>query len=219
MENTGTVAPLGTAIRTIITKSPISVDDILKAEFQKEGTISAQLRQVVETKSFYPSKKISNNMQDNLFATEDFGFAETEFLATENRVTWMDIPEGTTAQQVLDKLTNSPKANLYRVLSNKPILTDSQEYAIGAGTKTMDDFAEAQIVRYPESTILNENTPEAQDVSNEIVLDKNGKVQYRRIFFSATGKEDVDTRTKEVEDVYMSKSIKMELEGAGQKVI
>ena len=205
-----------TAIRTEVTKSGIQIEDVFTSDFQKEGTLSAQLRQVIEVKSFYPSKKVDNNMQDNVFSLDEFGFEEQEFTSNENRVAWMDVPVGTTTDQVAERIAKFKDACLYKVLSNTPIITDNQQYAISQGLRSTDDFANTQVVRYPDGT-----KKEDKDVSGQIVLDKNGNVQYRKVFFSSTKKEDIDNRSTTT-PVYMSPEIEMELKGAaviaGQKI-
>ncbi len=205
--------PSGTPIRKEITVGKITVDDVHIGDFQKEGTLTAQLRQVITTKSFYPSKKVDSNMQDNVFGTDEFGFTEQEFVSVENRVAFMDVPVGTTKEQVQTKLDGFSKANLYRVMSNKPILTDNQNYAISQNLRTMEQFAETQVVRYPEGTTKNIGGTDV-DVSGNIVLDKNEKVQYRRVFFYSTGKADQDLRTADKTDVYLTPEIEAELTGA-----
>jgi hypothetical protein len=197
-------------IRREVVKSPITVDVIRANEFQKEGTMTAQLRQLVKTTAFYPSKQIANEMQDNLFdAVKDFGFTEQAFVSEENRVGFMVVPVNASVEDVLKRLKEAPEACLYRVISNQPILTSDQNYAISQGLKTLEDFALTQIVRYPEGTVK-----EGHDVSGQIVLDRNGKVQYRRIYFSINKKDDVDLRTTNPADVYMTDAIKVELAGA-----
>lgn len=215
------VAITASAIRTEKSTSEIGVDEIFKSDFQKEGTMSAQLRQSVTIDAYYPTKKTTNSLHDNLFTTEEFGFSEQKYTSVENRVCWMDVPTGTTIEQVISRIKSNPKSCLYKILSNKPILTDNQEYAVAQGQRTYDEFASTQVVRYPKDTTIGEGE-DARDVSGQIVLDTNGKVQYRRVFFSVNGKDDIDLRTKNIEEQYISEEIKMELEGAsvleGQKI-
>ena len=208
------------SIKTEKAIGKISVDEILTSEYQKEGTVTAQLRQIISITSHYPSKRVTNNMQDNLFDVEEFGFTTNQYVNTENRVCWLDVPTNTTVEALLKKIEQNPEACLYKVMSNKPILTDTQEYAIKAGIRTYDEFANAQVVRYPEGTKLKltADSEEETDVSGQIVLDKNQKVQYRRIFFSKTAKADLDYRTEKENDVYMSDDIKTELLGAAANV-
>lgn len=195
-------------IRKVSTKSGLTVSRVYSSDYQKEGTLTAELRQTVTTKSYYPTKSVANNMQDNVFGMEDFGFEEQEYVNQENRVSWIDVPMGTSAEAVLAKLESFPGASLYRVLSNHPILTDNQVYAINQGLTTKDVFAERQIVRYPEGS---EN-------AGKIALDSNGKPQYRAVFFSSSAKEDQDNRTVEPGDKYVSAMIANEL-GANPNVI
>lgn len=188
-------------IRKEISKDSLSVSRVYKSDYQKEKTHTAELRQTVTTKSYYPSKSVSNNMQDNIFGQSDFGFQEQEYVNNEKRVAWIDVPEGMTPEAVAEKLKDFEDATLYRVLSNNPILTDNQVYAINAGLTTKDNFAESQVVRYPEGT---EN-------AGKLALDSNGKPQYRAIFFSNSAKDDMDLRTEGPDDFYASASIKAEL--------
>jgi len=197
--------------RTEISKSPVTLDKIYVGENQKPGTLTAQLRQQVVTKSFYPSKKVDSNMQDNLFTGKDFGFEEKPYESKENRVAWIPVPVSKTEAEVKAMLDTAVKngACIYRVLSNEPILDDNQQYAITAGLRTYDDFANTQVIRYPDGV-----TDElGNDISGQIVKDKAGNVQYRRTFFSAKPKEDIDERS--ADRVFMSAEIKAELQGAG----
>lgn len=189
--------------------TPISLDKIYKADYQKEGTLTAQIRQTVTTKSFYPSKKTSNNLQANIFSNEDFGFEEQEFTSTEERVAWLPVPANAKQADIVAKLkaASAKGACIYRVLSNTPILSEDQKYAISQGLRTMDDFANSQVVRYPDGT-----TKDEVDVSGQIVLDKAGHVQYRRTFFWNSPMTDQDARDEN--DVYVSAELEAELSGA-----
>lgn len=195
--------PAQNSVRKVVTKTAVKAEKIYTTEFQKEGTKTCQLRQVVTTKSYYPSKQIKNNLQDNPFNITDFGFEEQEYTQNENRVAWVDVPAA--VESVDDVEAKLPaEASLYRIMSNRPILTTNQVYAIDEGLRTMDDFANSQIVRY------GENTPEA----GQLVLDNNGKPQYRQVFYSSTLKEDVDKRSTSASDFYASEAIKAEMMGA-----
>lgn len=193
-------------IRKVSSKDALSVSRVYESDYQKEGTITAELKQVVTTKSYYPSKSVSNNMQDNVFGQADFGFEEQEYTNNETRVAWIDVPEGTTPEAVAERLAKFPEATLYRFLSNHPILTDNQVYGIQAGLTTKAVIAESQIVRYPE----NEETVQA-GTAGKIALDSNGKPQYRQVFFASSAKEDIDKRTSEPKDFYASPMIMQEL--------
>ena len=191
-----------TAVRKEVTKTPVTIDKVYVGDFQKEGTQSCQLRQVVKTISYYPSKQIKSNMQDNPFNLVDFGFAEQEFPSTENRVAWIDVPLAATKDDVLAKIPVT--SCLYRVMSNRPILTNNQAYAIDEGLRTMDEFATTQIVRYGTES----------QFAGQIVKDENGKPQYRQIFYSNVPKEDIDLRNANAADYYASPAIIAEMSGA-----
>ena len=187
------------AIKTTVTKSSISVAEVKVSDFQKAGTKTAVLKQTVNTKSIYPSKSVSSDMQDNIFGMQDFGFEEQEFDSSRTNVAFLDVPENATVESVTTQLNKFPGATLYRVMSNEPILTDKQKYAISQGLKTMDEFANSQVVRYGEGS----------GNAGELLLDSNGKVQYKAVYFSTKPKEDIDLRTSS-DEMYLSPELEME---------
>lgn len=179
----------------------VKVTAIAKGNFQREGTMTAELRQIVETLSRYPGMQIANEMEQNVFSVDDFkNIKPQEFTSKETRVAWIDVPVGTTAEQVQAKISN--KASLYRVLSNAPILTSGHKNAIARGLVTKDKIADGQVLRYPAGN----------DKEGQIILDSEGRVQYRKIFFWNEPKEDVDLRGT-VEE-YRSPKIAAELGSA-----
>lgn len=196
METTATES----RIRKEVTKGGLSVSRVYESQWQKEGTSTAELRQEVVTKSYYPTKSIANDKQDNIYGMDEFGFEEQEYVNRENRVAWIDVPEGTSVEEVSGKLAQFPNAGLYRVLSNSPILTENQKYAIESGITHLDNFANTQVVRFPEGS---EN-------AGELALDSNGKPQYRAIFFKKDNPVDEDLRTAD-EEFYASPEIKAEM--------
>jgi len=202
-----TINPNGPRVEK--TKGPISVSRVyVSGEFQKKDTLTAEFKQQVTTKSFYPAIKVNSNMSANLFdAKDDFGAAEKEFESTEERVAWMLVPVNTTIEQVVAKLAAAPGATLYRVLSYEPILDDNQKYAIGAGLKTLDDFANKQALRYPDNHPTD---------ARKLILN-NGKVQYRRIFFMDKAQADIDAR--DISKTYITPEIQAELAPEGAAVL
>lgn len=187
-----------------VTVGPVTIDgEPYVSQYQKKDTLSIMLRQVINTRSTYPSAKISNNMQDNLFDLEDFGFGDGQvFNSVQNRTAFLDVPTDSTLAVLTEKVKSYVDACIYRVISNKPILTDSQLSAITNGITTYDVFANSQAIRFPES---HETTP------NLLILDAWGKVQYRSTFFSRTEKSDEDYRGATAEG-YLSPELKAELE-------
>ena len=198
-------------VRKQVSKSSLEVTRVHATVWQKEGTLTAEIKQTVTTKSFYPSKSVANNLQDNPFATSDFGFEEKEFVSDSKRVVWVDSPIGSTVESVIAKLAMLPEATIYRIYANKPILTENQEYAIKAGLTTKDAIADKQVLRYGEG---NEN-------AGKLIL-KDGKPQYKADFFKSTAKADEDLRTEDPADYYATPTMKIELSTSitvGQEVL
>lgn len=190
-------------VRKEVSKGALEVSRVYAADYQKEGTLTAEIKQTITTKSYYPSKSVSNNLQDNPFSTSEFGFSENEYTAQETRVVWVEVPLGSTVEAVAAKLASLPDANIYKMLANKPILSDNQLYAIGAGLTTKDIIADKQVVRYPTGH------PQA----GQIILDPQGKVQYKATYFKTTAMADQDLRTADVNDYYATPNMNVELAG------
>jgi hypothetical protein len=201
MDNQEEDAPKG--IRKEVSATALGVDKIYVATWQKEGTKTAQLRQVVTTKSFYPSKKIDSSHQDNPFEIAEFGFEEKDYTATDKRVTWINIPEIIT--DIADVLAKFPEGSmLYRVMSNRPTITDHQAHTIDTGILTLEQIADKQIVKYGDT----------HEKAGQIILDPNGKPQYRSIFYSNTPVKDVDNRTETADDFYATPAVQAVISGA-----
>lgn len=190
-------------IKKEVSKSAINVSRVYSSDYQKEGTLTAELKQVVSTKSYYPSKSVTNSLNGNIFSTDDFGFEDKEFENKETRVAWIDVPAGSSEEAVKAKLATVKDATLYKILSNKPILSDSDKYAVDNDELdvTIDNFANKQVIRYPQG----------HSNAGQLVTDKNGKVQYRRIAFATNLVEDQDLRTEDPTDFYASPEIEAEL--------
>jgi hypothetical protein len=204
MENQVIGAGSSNGIVRTMHKGPITVARVYKSDFQKSKTETAELRQTITITSVYPSQRAGNSLQDSLSPISAYGFEESVFDSVENRVAFPMVAEGTTLEQAMALLAANPNACLYKVLSNEPILSDTQQYSISIGQRTKDQFANAQAVRYPEN---HETSP------NQLIKDKFGKVQYRQVFFSKIAKADEDRRTED-QVCYLSPELKAELEGA-----
>ncbi len=193
------------SIEKRVSKSPIAVSRVYKSDFQKAGTLTAELKQIVTTTSSYPTKSISNSLQDNIFGMSEFGFEEKTYKNDETRVAWIDVPANSTAESVAAKLQAHSGACLYRILSNKPIIADTEKFAINNPDMDvdLDTFANRQVVRYPIGA------PQ----EGEIAEDGNGKIQYRRIAFSAVAMSDSDMRTADPADYYASAELAAEFQG------
>ncbi len=173
------------AINVDITKSPVTCNEINVGQFQKSGTKTAVLRQSITSVSTYPSAVHEHDFQDNLFANDAFGDEDGQtFTNTEKRVAFLEVPANQTVEKVQALLKNTPKAALYKVLSNAPILTSNHTAAIKSGRTTKDIIGDSQVVRYGEN----------DDNAGNLITDENNQVQYRKVFFMSTGADDIDKR-------------------------
>ena len=195
-------------VRTEVKESAIVVSRVYKSDYQKEGTLTAELKQTITKEFFYPSKQVENSIQGNIFSLDEFGFKEDKYESTETRVAWIDVPVNSTVESVMKKLKTFPKARINKYLSNSPILSDTDKYAIDNPDLEvdLDTFANRQVVRYGAN---HEN-------AGELILDRNGKVQYRRNAFSPSGAADVDIRSAEAA-MYLSEEIRAEYNGVAME--
>ena len=189
-------------IRKEVSKTALAASKVYKADFQKAGTLTAELRQIITTTAYYPKMSVKTSLQDNVFSSSDFGIADEPFTNTENRVAFLPVPEGMTVEQVNTKLASYPEACIYVMKSNHPILSEEQNYAINNGITTKEIIANKQVVRYPKG----------HEKAGQIVLTQHGKAQYRVSAFSATAKEDIDTRNAVVSDQFVTEAIAAELQ-------
>lgn len=161
------------------TVSPITVSRVYASDFQREGTLTAELKQTVKTTSMYDNRT-DDGLNDSLFD----GTQSQKYETNETRVYWSSVPEGSTVETVEEQLRKYPNACLYRILASTPIVSDSEQWGIDKGMTTLDAIAERQLVRYPAN--------HAQ--AGEPVL-WHGEKQYRRICFSLVAREDEDRRS------------------------
>lgn len=191
----------------VTTFGDITLDSLNMSQFQKAGTITAQLRQIVMTKSSYPSKKTETSMQQNLFDNSEFGFTSQDFINSENRIAFLDVPVNSTEEEIKKRLAiiNAQGGTIYRIMSNHPILDENQKFAVQTGLNgvTLDTFAKSQVVRFPTG----------HPKEGQLCLDANNKVQYRITKFWKTPLGDQDLRSTDPVDVYLSPEIQLELSG------
>ena len=192
-----------TGIKKKVSKTPVSVARIYANKYQKEGSLTAELKQTVSTKSTYPSKSVKNSLQDNLFdAIDDFGYKGKEYDTSSVRVAWIDVPKATTEDQLTEMLSDHDTC-IQQILSNSPILHDGQENAIQNGVTTKDVIAESQILRFPKGS----------KKEGQIILDSSTeKPVYKVNIFKTSKVEDLDNKTSDPDDYYLPESLKKELE-------
>ncbi len=189
-------------VRKEIHRSPVQVMKVYKSEFQKPNSLTAELRQEVVTTSYYPKANMSNSLNDKIFTTKDFGIDDQTYKSKETRVAFLNVPESfDTPEKVQEHLSKFPDLCLYRILSNKPILSQEDLRAIEQGFISIDTKANSQVVHYPDTSA----TP------GMLALTSAGKVQYRRVAISTSFKEDEDQRNDSPEDTFLTEELKAEL--------
>ena len=186
------------------TYGDVTIDSVKASKYQKNGTLTAQLRQVIKTITTYPSTVIGDGVSDNLFDDNEFSLSEGKsYENEETRVTWINVPDTCTIQVLQQRLDNlkaqGKQPCIMKVVSNEPILTDNQKNAIDRGLKTKDDFADKQVVRYGKNS---EN-------QGALILDSEGNPMYKRNYFFKDRVEDENHCG--VSEVYLSSKIAEEL--------
>lgn len=194
-------------IKKTITKGEIVVSRVYKSDFQKEGSLTAELKQTVTTLSEYPSKSVSSNLQDNIFGESDFGYEPNVLSSERTNVAWIVVPETSTVEDVEAQLKKFPAATLYRITDSHPILSDSQAYAISQGLTTKDVFADKQIQRH------GVDNPDMGWSKGDIICDGLGRPIYKACFLSTTAKDDVAKADNDPKNYFASESIKNEMAG------
>lgn len=176
----------------------VIVDRIEESKVQS-GVFQAMLRMEVHR------VQGENNLRSSLFSAEELG--KETFI--EKRVDFIDVPKGATVEEVQARIDSLPNARIYRALSDKPIMSNSQIGTIqnGLSGEAFENFkqvhgieadswndecrqalltniANNQMVRYGENF-------EGKDAQEPVL--RNGKPQYRitRFYFGDTPKEDV----------------------------
>lgn len=185
---------------------PMEVSRVYTSEFQKKGTLTAEIKQVVKTVTTYPGISVSNNLHDNVYSITDFKTENQKFEDSETRVTWILVPDTETLEQTKEKVAKASEAGArtYRILRNHPIITESQAYAIETGQTTKEAIAEKQVCRYPDSHAK----------AGQLILDNHGKPMYRFIGLKLTDPKDLDERTSKSDDYYATPEMVQEMEVA-----
>ena len=195
------------AISKVETRSPLTLSRIYKSDNQKEGTMRAELKQTRITVSKYPSRTVISNMQDSIFGTQEYDFKEKEYTNTTTLVAWLDIPANVNEAVFMERLKKFPEATIYKVVDNRPVLTDNQEYAVSQGLRTLDDYANSQAVRH------GSDDEDGKWAAGDLVIDDLGRPVYKQTFFTSTHKEDIDRRDTNPSNFYASPEIENEIAG------
>lgn len=184
----------------IVDYSQVTVDSIITPVQALENGIETdkfrvQLRQVVKTT--YPKAR-----GNALFQSAEFGPGQ-DF--DEKRVTWLNVPEGTTVEQIVERLNTLENPTLVRTLGLKPILSESQLTAMqkGINTKTWEQYA--------ENYVRNGN--------EGLAVKFQGRLQYRAIYFSDTFVTDNDNRITDLQELQAAEAIAAQREANGSSAV
>lgn len=173
----------------------VTFSKFVNSSFGKTALVSQELttQRVVIT-----GGKLNNSLNSSPFSAEEFGLKEELREYKEKRNYLLKVPETATEEIINAKLKGF---TLVKTLSNFPILTDEESYMIssGEGKKSYMDYAKSQVVK---------------DSNSKIILDRNGKFQYRRITLNPVGTEDRDLRTSNVKDQFSNQELIAEYNSA-----
>ena len=203
------------SIEKSTTKSVVTVSRVYKAHYQKSGTLTAEMKQIVDEITLYPDKTIRDNLQGNVYDLCEYDQEKKEFKKTRTDVTLIDVPDGQTLDSVSARLSSYPNATLYRILSNHPIMSETTEkYYQGLIDSDQEALAMQIKNRIANGQILRYHTSDEEKgiFKDDLILDKFGKPQYKACFLDETGKkEDTDLRTEDPTDYYTTIEVLMSM--------
>lgn len=180
------------------TFSPVVVETVEKNQFS--GKLQARISSIETIISVYGIKNGASSLDSQIFSTKDFGEGETHKNESK-RVFFLSVPDNMdTVEKVQEHLKKFPNLHLFRILSNKPILSNEDLASINNGKLTLDTKANNQVVRDNEGKIVP----------------FEGKPQYKRICLSTEFREDEDLRNSG--DAYTSSSIWEEMHPKTEEV-
>ena len=192
----------GTLERTWL---PITVDEVGQNPWNN-GKDRAQLRQRRITA--YPAATVNSENTDNLFELSAFGLDTAEEHESV-LVGWLDVPVGTSVQEVEKQLKKFPNATIFRIMGNhiEDVLTKGQLYAAYSDEYPDYDIDKAKrshIVMLPQKDgSIYPITKDGILLTEAVKMDADGKVteildetglQYRATGFRLEYAEDVDKR-------------------------
>lgn len=157
------------------------------------GILNAQLRQTVT--SIYPTMNIKSG---GLFEPNAFGDAVAGQSYESTRVTWLDVPAGTSVETLQQLLNASPSARIVAVYGNKveDVLLPNEKAAIAAGLQTLEFFEEKRRIRAKDGSELP------------------GERQYSNFFFDKAGRADIDLRQVKTSNTQVAQKEEVTATGA-----
>jgi len=190
------------AVSSKVSRTPVSLVAIKINPYK--GKFQAEIVQTVTTETKYTSEGLGDNPFMEVKASRDYSSSKTlrawNDLDTVAPVPANDPPSQEDMQILKDAtfrefervgalLAKLTKAGIVEHLSLNPILSDADKGIIKTGLRTLDQFAEKQLLR---ARIDVNGTP----VEKLILL--NGAPCYRRTYFTSDFQGDKDTRLAEL---------------------
>jgi len=160
-----------------IIRSNVEFKGFTVGQYQKTGTKTVRLHQVITVDTEYTSSAAENSLQQNPFADRIPETVNQAYTSESNRTVFLSVGQQLTEEEVINQITDS--WCIKRIWSNSPILDDGQEYMINQGNITLDEIAEKQLVINP-----NDGTP----------ILHNNRYQYKRDVLSLSIEDDEDNR-------------------------
>ena len=176
------------------TFNPIVVRKVEEHKYKK-GIMQAEIAQIITTT--YPSARIANSKAGNIFDISEFDGLEEGKSYESTRVTWIDVPQGSTVESITARLAQFPKAKIRKELANKVELVLTEEQLNAANDPNLPDYTlESAKGRF-------------------LVKDSNGiplpVEMYAQNFFSPEGAEDLDMRSVVTADDAVSSIVEQAL--------
>ena len=140
---------------------------------------SCHIKQTVLT--VYPSAKMNNEFSSALFKAE----GGEEYVNT--RYSFVPVPKGKTIEEVQTQLNSFQQGMIYRIYTNNinDILTEGDYWSLSKGYSDIEELQDKYEVQDKEGVKY------AQGKVNDGTLPR----EYKRDFFYASYKEDIDKRT------------------------
>ena len=192
---------MSNATRTEIKKGKVTFSRLYKGDNQKDGSKTVEVKQTITTTAYYAGKKFNNDLQDALVDDSAFGAEEKSYTNTSTRVAWILVPSNFNDTKVKELLAKHPKQCIQQIISNAPILNENQQRAVDNGIKSLDEYAAGQAIRYGDTH---------ETKAGQLILDSNGKVQYKVNVWKKENCEDIDLRGNG--DEYVSESLQEEVD-------
>lgn len=185
-----------------VLREPIKAVRVIKNHYNNGVKRLCLLEQKVTEIYQYPKK--STLLSKNLFSDSELGKYE-EKKYNKLFTVLIEMPDNVSIIDIQARLDAHPKANIFKVLSNHPILNRNEKEMLLKGILEYDDKAMKQIIRYRNGRGL--------------ILDRYGKPQYFSTYLSLSGQENIDIRTSIPTDYYIPKALEKEFYSVKPSVV